>query len=58
MLTYLLEGEELKEHLHFAIRRFLQILYRCSKRLNEVGGEYKLNEEERKQLNALITTLT
>ena len=56
MLTYLLEGEELKDHLHFAIRRFLQTLYRCSERLNEAGGECKLDEEEQSQFNALTKT--
>ncbi len=57
MLTYLLEGEELKDHLRFAIRRFLQTLYRCSVRLNDVGGECKLDEEGQAQLNALTQTL-
>lgn len=57
MLTFLLEGEELKDHLRFAIRRFLQTLYRCSERLKDVGGEYKLNVEEQAQFDALTKTL-
>ena len=58
MLTYLLEGEELKKHLRFAISRFLQTLYRCSERLKEIGGEYRLNKEEQVQLEAINQMMT
>ena len=57
MMTYLLEGEELRKQLRFAVHRLLSTCYRCVTRLIDEGWPYDPYPDEAVQIAFLASKL-